>query len=440
MSRTDFVTQRGKTRVVALASLLALVLLSLSFMFGPSAYAQDVPPRDTRTWDDPQDGPSFTFSTLAIRDDCTSRGDVIYTTGMRAGWSLTGQVIVRRPDNTLTFSVIPVDQTTDLNLLVTYPPLSEWQQNPGNVEIHVDVAIEVRDAENELVQWVGGDQEELPGVLGPNGQDWDIFCAQQLEPEIDIIKLTNGADANAPDGADVPLITPGDDVTWTYIITNTGPIDILLAEITVTDNIPNVTPVFAAVVSGDAKGDGNGILQPGEVWRYTATGVAVNLATPPQDEGLVLVPNVCRGGNPNLPGRTAYTNIGTVEIPSMSATDPSSYCGLPVATLTRTCVESVPTWTATSDTSGVHVVQFLTGPNVVASSINLNVVANTGATFTYSGNANTLQQVRLVYRGIVVAEDSFTLGGACPTAAPPSSEPTFPGGSNIVFLPVVEYR
>ncbi len=312
--------------VALLATVLALLFLTASFAFAPVAHAQALPPRDTRTWQDPNGGPSFTFSTLAIRDDCTTRGDLIYTSGMRAGWRLSGTVSVRRPDNTAVFSVIPVNQTGDLNLLVLYPPISQWQQNPGNVEVHVDMAISVFDENNNLVTWVGGDQSGAPGVLGPAGQDWDIFCANPPTPAIDIVKYTNGADANDPNAAGVPLVAVGAAVTWAYDITNTGPVDIPFAEITVTDNIPGVSPVFSAIVSGDGKGDGSAILQPGEVWRYIATGVAINLSNPPQNQGLVLVPNVCREGDAQAPGRTAYTNIGTVQIPNMSADDPSSYC------------------------------------------------------------------------------------------------------------------
>lgn len=316
----------GRLPIAILAPALALMFLTVSFVLGPAAYAQEFPPRDTRPWDDPDGGPSFTFSSMEIRDDCTSRGDRIYTSGMREGWRLSGTVTVRRPDDTFTYAVIPVNQTGDLDLLVPYPPVSQWQDNGSNHEIHVDMAIQVLDANNQLVTWVGGDQDNAPGVLGPGGQDWDVYCTTPLTPAISIVKLTNGADANDPDAAGVPVIAPGDPVTWTYRITNTGPVDIPLAEITVTDNIPGVSPLFAAVESGDLKGDGNAILQPGEVWRYTATGAAVDLSNPPQNQGLVLVANVCREGNASLPGRTAYTNIGTVQIPNMSATDPSSYC------------------------------------------------------------------------------------------------------------------
>ena len=351
MARYTSTGSSARLPIAGLAALLTLVLFLISAVFAPIAQAQAVLPRNTLTFIDPNGGPSFTFSSMDTRSDCTSRGDIITTTGLRAGWTLDGYVRVRRPDNAQEFSFITVNQSSDLNLLVPYPPLTQWQDNGSNVEVHVDIAIQVLDQDGDLVNWIGGDLDNAPGVLGPGGQDWDIFCETPPTPAIDIIKFTNGADANNPDAAGVPLIAPGGTVTWAYLINNTGPIDIPLGEITVTDNIPGVTPLFAAVVSGDGKGDGNAILQPGEVWRYVATGLALDLRTPPVGTGLVLVPNVCRAGNLATPGRTAYTNIGRVQIPNMSATDPSSYCN-PEASITvlKTADPSyvfTPTWQIT---------------------------------------------------------------------------------------------
>ena len=88
-------------------------------------------------------------------------------------------------------------------------------------------------------------------------------------PDIHIEKHTNGVDADTAPG---PCISINSTVTWTYIVTNTGAVN--LTGIVVTDNQPGVTPIY---VSGD---DGNdGILEPysqtGEAWIYQATGVAV---------------------------------------------------------------------------------------------------------------------------------------------------------------------
>ena len=51
-------------------------------------------------------------------------------------------------------------------------------------------------------------------------------------PAIDIEKATNGQDADLPTG---PFILLGDPVTWTYVVTNTGNVD--LVNIVVTDDV-----------------------------------------------------------------------------------------------------------------------------------------------------------------------------------------------------------
>ena len=89
-------------------------------------------------------------------------------------------------------------------------------------------------------------------------------------PQVAIVKLVNGVDANAP--ASGPLLTPGASVTWTYVVTNPGTVS--LANVTVTDD--NGTPAivgddFQAIFTG-GDSNGNGLLDPNETWTYTATG------------------------------------------------------------------------------------------------------------------------------------------------------------------------
>lgn len=117
----------------------------------------------------------------------------------------------------------------------------------------------------------------------------------ERRPEIVIEKATNGVDADSPPGL---YVRPGDPITWTYRITNTGPIS--LTGISVTDSVAGVTPVY---VSGDVGNDG--VLEVGESWLYQAAGVAV--------------------GGP-------YANVGTVNAgaangDTASDTDPSHYFG-----------------------------------------------------------------------------------------------------------------
>ncbi|MEM9273463.1 MAG: hypothetical protein AAGA80_10945, partial [Cyanobacteria bacterium P01_F01_bin.143] len=121
---------------------------------------------------------------------------------------------------------------------------------------------------------------------------------------IDIEKSTNGEDADDPTG---PFIGLGDTVTWTYTVTNTG--NVFLADVVVTDD-QGVTPVFQ---SGDD--NNNGLLEPGEIWIYEATGSA-ELG---QYENLG-----------EVTGDPVYAD-GTTPVPGLDSPtdeDPSNYFGI----------------------------------------------------------------------------------------------------------------
>ncbi len=138
---------------------------------------------------------------------------------------------------------------------------------------------------NQAIVTVGGETRK-PEVTTP----------VEVPASIHIEKATNGVDADAPPG---PMIAAGEVVTWTYEVTSSG--NISMTDVSVTDNITGVTPVF---IDGDD--NSNGALDPGETWRYQATGGAI--------EGL-------------------YANIGAVsalgatDLP-YTDTDPSHYFGV----------------------------------------------------------------------------------------------------------------
>src|SRR5262249_36278344 len=115
----------------------------------------------------------------------------------------------------------------------------------------------------------------------------------------EIKKYTNDEDADTPTG---PLVAVGSTVTWTYNVFNRS--NVPLSNVTVTDNMPGVKPVY---VSGDD--NHNQLLDVDEVWLYSATGIAV---------------------------KGQYANIGTVEGTSPTGEkpkddDPSHYFGVSTA-------------------------------------------------------------------------------------------------------------
>ena len=149
--------------------------------------------------------------------------------------------------------------------------------------------------------------------LAPGETVTCTFTNSLLNPAIDIEKTTNGVDADDPNDPDVPILASGEQLTWTYSVTNTGDVAFAGASgasVVVTDD---VLGVIAGPDSGDV--NNNGALDPGETWAYTAAGVAGSLTS----------------GSPNtMPGcgdgRPTYENVGTVVAGSVSDSDPSHYC------------------------------------------------------------------------------------------------------------------
>ena len=114
---------------------------------------------------------------------------------------------------------------------------------------------------------VPGEGLEVRVIAGGNldipGEDQASIFVAIPNPEIDIEKATNGFDADNPTG---PELQPEDDVTWTYVVTNTG--NVPLENVAVTDNMLGV------ITNIIDKGNGDDILDIDEVWTYEANGTA----------------------------------------------------------------------------------------------------------------------------------------------------------------------
>ncbi len=126
----------------------------------------------------------------------------------------------------------------------------------------------------ELV-WADG-----AAMLDPSDPQHEVLVGEPLmfgnriaDPDIDIEKFTNGVDADTE--AEAPLIAPGDPVTWTYKVTNTGSVPFPFDQVSVTDD-QGVIPVF-----DPASDDGDLILSPGEMWIYEASDVAQLVSASP---------------------------------------------------------------------------------------------------------------------------------------------------------------
>lgn len=147
--------------------------------------------------------------------------------------------------------------------------------------------------------------------------DTSHYC-NGLVPGIDVLKLTNGNDAKQPNDLDVPVIAPSAQVTWTYLVTNTGAVTFNETEVTVTDSVEG--PVTNRIA--DTVGNNDNLLEPGEVWTYQLTGIARTLSS---ETGTFIVDgcgNIATGGVV----RNTYANGVTAQARDLTATDTSHYC------------------------------------------------------------------------------------------------------------------
>lgn len=155
------------------------------------------------------------------------------------------------------------------------------------------------------------------------------------------------ADANDPNGADVPVIPVNGAVSFIYQVTYTCRPGVICEplnpiSVTISDNqLPTTTPT---VYGPQLDANSNGLIDAGDIWLYKVNGLqAIDLAaattlpfgTPAP--GCAAAPDA--GGS-----RPTYVNRARVTGPSASQEDPAAYCN-PPATPTPT-LTATPTGTA----------------------------------------------------------------------------------------------
>jgi uncharacterized repeat protein (TIGR01451 family) len=111
-----------------------------------------------------------------------------------------------------------------------------------------------------------GTVQAHPSGEGENSFVYDSDTSYYFgaNPSIQIIKKTNGEDANNPPG---PYIPAGGTATFRYEVSNVG--NIVLSKVGVTDSKAGITPVYK---SGDT--NANGKLDKPETWIYEASDTA----------------------------------------------------------------------------------------------------------------------------------------------------------------------
>jgi uncharacterized repeat protein (TIGR01451 family) len=90
--------------------------------------------------------------------------------------------------------------------------------------------------------------------------DTDVLGA----PAIQIVKFVNGEDADMLTG---PLVAAGSTVTFTYVVTDTGPVPL--------SNVVVIDDKLGPITSFTGDTNNNGLLDTTETWTYTATATAL---------------------------------------------------------------------------------------------------------------------------------------------------------------------
>jgi protocatechuate 3,4-dioxygenase beta subunit len=161
--------------------------------------------------------------------------------------------------------------------------------------------------------------DSCDGVCAPPGSGTPIVITGadetgvnivlSLAPGIDLEKLTNGIDADAPNGGDAPMIGAGETVTWTYRLTNIG--GEALEQINVTDD-QGVTVICPKTT-----------LAPAEVMDCEASETAADLS---QDPFTGVIGNCAGRPNSRLYQNNATATAETAGAVMVDDQDSSHYC------------------------------------------------------------------------------------------------------------------
>jgi LPXTG-motif cell wall-anchored protein len=207
----------------------------------------------------------------SIEVENTSPSPVTVTLNLVSVTSLTGPgfgpVEATATTQDVTASLTAFDGATDF----TGPSSASFSNLTGSGTATVSLVT----GTDDLTPFIGNGTVDFPvstnttfGGQGPGGNvvvafenqaavDLTVVYTYQA-PAVQIIKYTNGEDADDPPG---PTIVVGDPVTWTYVVTNTG--DMQLVDVTVTDD------------QGVAVTCPQATLEPAEEMTCTASGTAI---------------------------------------------------------------------------------------------------------------------------------------------------------------------
>ena len=144
-------------------------------------------------------------------------------------------------------SLFPVTLAPTDTIICTVEGVASMQ--PGDLYVNVsDVAGAPVDENGDPIV----DQDDNPVYVDGDGNstivDDDPSAYFGASPAIDLEKATNGIDADTGTGPFVPV---GGEVTWTYVVTNTGNTDLI--DLVVTDSVEGEVCLIATLAIGESE-------------------------------------------------------------------------------------------------------------------------------------------------------------------------------------------
>ncbi|MDH3730405.1 MAG: choice-of-anchor E domain-containing protein [Acidimicrobiia bacterium] len=243
--------------IIATAMMIASVLFGTGAASAAEQTVMDEVPITLTDWSDTLSVPQFdpangVLQQVDVTFEATVDGEVKYESLDAApttiSLELKAEIELQRPDTSTLSLLVPlvtqVDDAAAFDGVIDFDGPSGGAF-PGLTDTLGDTQVLTTSA--DLALFSGTGTVDLPvtasGMSSGSGAgnlllNFQTNAAAKLmvtyrfsAPSIDIEKATNGEDADAPTGPEIPV---GDAVAWTYVVTNTG--DVTLSDIVVTDD------------------------------------------------------------------------------------------------------------------------------------------------------------------------------------------------------------
>ncbi|MEL6656096.1 MAG: SdrD B-like domain-containing protein [Bacteroidota bacterium] len=216
-----------------------------------------------------QQGSNVTFTISVTNEGSLDAANVEVTDRPDAGFNFVGANVPANviDNNDGTFVILDLDQGETETWEVTYMIDPGFQ---GFVLVN----------EAEITEDDGDDEDSTPDNDDPTEDDQDDEeVPVEQSASIDIEKATNGQDADNAPGVIIIVPNTPPQVTWTYVVTNTGTLD--LVDVTVTDDQEGLVGVIPFLAAGDSET----LTLTGTAMRGQYSNLATVVGTPVDEDG-----------------------------------------------------------------------------------------------------------------------------------------------------------